>query len=278
MSLFVSNGLSGWRRRHGEPKNRRELFLCVLFDHMTSLISINFFYLLFWIPAILWAAVCLSGAVRSMRSGDASGTVAWINALFLGLVPCLTVTGPAKAGMTLLMKNWAREDMVPAVPMVLRGMRENWRQALVLSFAAALFPAALWFAGLSVMQSGSDVMELLFVLACVAVFILSLALPVVYYLIVSYRQPLRGHLRNALLLTFLKLPTAFLIRAATLFALLLYGLFAVLRPEMRYALLAIPVFYYFFLGASLTVLIDASYANLLRDRYLAPLETDGGMA
>ena len=50
MGFFPERMYEGmnWRRRHGEPKNRRQLFQCVFTDQFFSLIPVNLLYLVFW--------------------------------------------------------------------------------------------------------------------------------------------------------------------------------------------------------------------------------------
>lgn len=261
-------GYSGWRRRHGEPQNRRQLFLCVLWDQFFSLMPINLLYMLFFLPAIAWTVACLLRFVSCAGAGLPQDAIGYLNSLFLGLIPCLALTGPARAGMALLMRNWGREDMTPPFQTFFRGLRENWKQALVVSFFTGLLPAALWYCYLTASQAGTLGGMSFFLIFTGIIFVLwLLSQQVLYTLIVTYQLPLWGHIRNALLLTLLKLPRALLIFVASLFPVLLYLGFCFLRPEMRYALLAIPCFYYFFFGGSITELIYASYANWLCDEY-----------
>lgn len=270
MSLF-HNAMdleSGWRKRHGPPKNRRELFLCVLSDQLFSMIPINLTYMLFWLPAVVWTIAYGLQAAAFLENGAVTDAIGICNGWALGMIPCLAVTGPARAGMARLMRDWSREEYVPALRTFWRGVRENWKQALAISCMGACLPAILWYNIVTLLQSNGTTMSVI-LCGCltVAAAVAFLADQVVYPLIVTYDLPLRGQLRNALLLTVLKLPELFLIRLGTLFFVGVYVLFVLARPELRYTLLIIPVLYYFSLGGSITELAFGVHAGRIFKRY-----------
>lgn len=270
---FWSGGNS-WRQRHGEPKNRRQLFLCVLFDQFFSFPSINLLYALFWLPTILWTVTALLRLSAAMELGEDQEALAYLNGFFLGLIPCIALTGPVKAGMALVMRNWARESYTGAFRTFWKGFRGNWRPALCVSFVSGLFPAILWYGFLIALRSGNRWMPPLLILTLAVYGFFLLTQQVLYTLLVTYDLPLLAQLKNAWILTLLRLPAAIMVFMGSLFFVLLYGAFAWLRPEMISALLIIPVLYYLFAGFALTELIQASYANWLRDLYLERSEQE----
>jgi len=270
MGLF-DNALdmeSGWRKRHGPPKNRRELFLCVLSDQLFSMIPINLVYMLFWLPVVVWTIAYGLQAAACLESGALAEAIGFCNAWALGMIPCLAVTGPARAGMARLMRDWTKENYTPALKVFCKGMRENWKQTLAVSCMGACLPAILWYNIVTLLQSnGATIAVVLCGCLSVVAVVLFLADQVIYPLIVTYSLPLRGHLRNALLLTVLKLPEFLLVRLGTLFFVGVYLLFVLLKPEMRYTLLIIPVLYYFSLGGCITELAFGTHAGKLFERY-----------
>lgn len=272
LGVFQSlwGGGRDWRSRHGEPKNRRQLFLAVLSDQFFSLMPVNLLFIAFYIPAVLLSVYCLLGIAAAAEGGAAQETIGYMNLWVLGMVPCIMLTGPARAGMALLMRNWAREQYTPPFRTFFRGLRDNWKQSAAVSFATGVVPAGLWYCYLVSSGNGTlETMRVLMLLAAIAYAVWLLALQSAYTLMVTYELPLRQQLRNALLLTLMKLPTAALIFLSSSFFLLLYAAFVVLRPEMRYSLLIVPGLYYLFIGGSMTQLIFASYANMLCDKYLS---------
>ncbi|MBR3641493.1 MAG: DUF624 domain-containing protein [Oscillibacter sp.] len=266
--MSIWGGNRNWRSRHGEPRNRRELFLCVLYDQFFSLIFLNFFYTLFYLPAIAWTVVCGAGIASSVSGGDAATAAGQVNTLLLGLVPCLTLTGPVRAGMAKVHRNWAREETTPPYSTFWAGARDNWRSSLVPAFISALFPLILWNAyRFSAQNAHAGAYPVLLALASIAALLWAFSQEVLYTFLVTYDLPLRAQLRNALLLTVMRLPQAFAIRLASLFGLGIYLLFVWIRPEMVFSLLVIPVLYYLFIGWCMRDLIFAAYANDLCDRY-----------
>ena len=271
MSLFRSfwTGGSSWRQRHGAPKNRRQLFLCVLSDQLFSFPSINLLYALFWLPAILWTIITLLQLNTTMESGTAQDAIAYLNGYFIGLFPCLALTGPGKAGTTLAMRNWAAEEYTGAFRTFWKGLRGNWKQAFCISTITGMFPAILWYGFQMAMRSSINWMPSVILVAAILYLFFLLSQQVLYTLLVTYDLPLRGHLKNACIMTLLQLPRAFLVFLGSLFFVWIYVSFVLIRPNMIFALLIIPLLYYGFVGFALTELAQASFANWLRDRYLA---------
>ncbi|MCQ2419548.1 MAG: hypothetical protein MJ118_00270 [Clostridia bacterium] len=271
MSLFGSyiNGNFSWRKKHGEPANRRQLFLCVLSDQLFSFTPVNLLYILFWIPTVIWLGVCILQVASGEKLGSVLQNVQFMNEAVLGLIPCLAITGLGRVGMAQVMRSWASEDYLPAFPLFFRGIRENWKPALLFSCLTACIPAAVWYAYLTIMQAGaSGLMQVLFVLACIAFFIIFLLQQILYGLLVRYELSLRGHVRNALILTLLHLPAAVLVRLGVSFFLLLYVLFCLVHTGGIYAYLIIPFLYYILLGGAVTELAFSCFTDFLCSRHM----------
>ena len=86
MGLFPKQMFEGtnWRKKHGEPQNASQLFQCVFTDQLFSLIPVNLLYLVFYLPAIAWTAICLIQLVSAAQATDASLVLATINTYTLG--------------------------------------------------------------------------------------------------------------------------------------------------------------------------------------------------
>ena len=267
---FWNIGNGGWRKRHGEPRNRRELFKCVLSDQLFSIIFLNFFYGLFFAPAVLWAVTILIQTLNYFAAGDTASGIRMVTTLCIGLIPLITLTGPARAGMARVMRDWAIEECVPPLRTFWAAFRSNWKQSLVPAFISSIFPLVLWN-GFHLATSGSarSVFGVLFALCSIIAAVWLLAQQIIYPLIVTYDLPIKGQLRNALLLTIMTLPRTLLVFLGSLFFIWIYVMFILIRPEMYVALLIIPILYYFFIGWCLTDLVNASYAHYLFDKYFA---------
>lgn len=270
MNLFSSfwSGESGWRKRHGAPKTRMQLFFCVLSDQFFSFPFINLLYALFWLPGILWTVVILLRLYAAMESGTTQDALAYLNGYFIGLFPCIALTGPAKAGVTLAMRGWAAEEYTGSFRLFWKGLRKNWKQALCVSSFTGLFPALLWYGFLMALQSRSAWMPAVILAAALVYLVFLLSQQVLYTLIVTYELPLRGHIKNAFILTILQLPRSILVLLGSLFFVWIYVAFVLIKPSMVFTLLIIPVLYYGFIGFAVTVLIQTSFANWLREKYL----------
>ena len=258
-----------WRRTHGEPQNRRQLFQCVLTDQFFSMIPVNLLYLLFWLPAALWSALCVFQVLAAVQANDGTAAVGTINSWMLGLIPCITVTGPGKAGMALLMRNWAAEEYTPVLSTFRKGLRENWKQTLLPSFLTGLLPMAIW--STYQMCAGGSMLLLWIVCAVAALFLM--AMQIYYVLLVTYALRPIQHFRNAVLLLFMKLPVFLLVFIGSLTFVILAAVFAALFPNAGWLDLLLPMVYYSTVGLAVTALIRASFANWLREKYLSPEES-----
>jgi len=261
-------GSKSWRTRHGEPRNRRELFMCVLSDQLFSIIFLNFFYCLFFLPAILWALAWGGSALTALLDGNVSESLSAASALCFGLIPLITITGPARAGMARVMREWAKEETCPPLRNFWAGLKANWKQSLLPAFITSLIPVIVWNAWQTAAASAFDgAFPGVMAVACIGFFIWLLAQQIVYVLIVTYDLPLKGHLRNALVLTVLRLPQSVMIFLCSILGIVIYALFVLIRPQMYIALLIIPLLYYVFIGFCFTDLLHASFANCLMERY-----------
>lgn len=266
-------GTRSWRTRHGEPRNRRELFMCVLSDQLFSIVFLNFFYCLFFLPAIIWTIVWGESVMTALANGDVSTSLNSASVLCFGLIPLITITGPARAGMARVMREWAKEETCPPLRNFWAGLKANWKQALVPAFITSLFPLIFWNAWQTAAANAFDgAFPGVMAVAGIGFFIWLLAQQIVYVLIVTYDLPLKGHLRNALVMTVLQLPKAVMIFLCSVLGLLIYALFILIRPQMYIALLIIPVLYYAFIGFCFGDLLCASFANFLTDRYFPKQE------
>lgn len=272
MGLFSERAIEGysWRKKHGEPKNRRQLFVCVLTEQFSSLIGVNMLYLVFCIPAIAWSGLCLLQMAAGVREENGSALISAIQLWMIGLLPCLTLLGPAKAGMALVMRNWAREDYTKPVSTFVRGMRENWKQTILCAAAEGALPLAIWSA-CRVAAAGEG--AALLWAACIAAVLYEMAMQVFYVLVVSYDLRAWQHLRNAVLLLFMKLPAFALVLVGNLFFVIVGAAAMWLNPGSWDINLLVPVAYYCVVGFAITALAQASLANWLCDTYLSGKET-----
>ena len=252
------------------PANRFQLFREVLKVRRGSMVGLNFLYLLCWIPAVLWSFLNLV-QLSAIAEGLSEATLGdLLYSYLLVLFPLIAITGPFTVGVSRVMRNWARDEHAYAFGDFLAGLKENWRQGLLYSLICGAVPLLVYicvsfYAG---MLAASPLFYLPLAVTLVVALLWSLSAQLMPALIVSYRLPFTGVLRNAVLMTLAALPKAIGIKLATLAipaVLLLLMQFA--PAAMRWAVPAALVLYAIF-WLSFNRLIIASYSNACCEKYL----------
>ena len=252
------------------PANRFQLFREVLKVRRGSMVGLNFLYLLCWIPAVLWSFLNLV-QLSAIAEGLSEATLGdLLYSYLLVLFPLIAVTGPFTVGVSRVMRNWARDEHAYAFGDFLAGLKENWRQGLLYSLICGVVPLLVYicvsfYAG---MLAASPLFYLPLAVTLVVALLWSLSAQLMPALIVSYRLPFTGVVRNAVLMTLAALPKAIGVKLATLAipaVLLLLMQFA--PAAMRWAVPAALVLYAIF-WLSFNRLIIASYSNACCEKYL----------
>lgn len=276
MSFFKNYfyGKSGQRdfTEQDLPTNRFQLFWEVLKVRRSSMVGLNFLYLLCWIPAILWSYLnlvqlsAIAAGISDANLGDL------IYSYLLVLFPLSAITGPFTMGISRVLRNWARDEHAYAAGDYFAGAKENWRQGLLyglINGALPLLVCICWnfYTG---MAGGSPLFYLPLAIALIAGLLWILSAQLMPTLIVTYRLRFTGVVRNAVLMTLAALPKAIAVKIATLaipVVLLLLMQFA--PAALRWAVPAALVLYAIF-WLSFNRLITASYANACCEKYLNP--------
>lgn len=276
MSFFKNYfyGKSGQRdfTEQDLPTNRMQLFREVLKVRRSSMVGLNFLYLLCWIPAILWSYLnlvqlsAIAAGISDANLGDL------IYSYLLVLFPLSAITGPFTMGISRVLRNWARDEHAYAAGDYFAGAKENWRQGLLyglINGALPLLVCICWnfYTG---MAGGSPLFYLPLAIALIAGLLWILSAQLMPTLIVTYRLRFTGVVRNAVLMTLAALPKAIAVKLATLaipVVLLLLMQFA--PAALRWAVPAALVLYAIF-WLSFNRLITASYANACCEKYLNP--------
>ena len=252
------------------PANRFQLFREVLKVRRGSMVGLNFLYLLCWIPAVLWSFLNLV-QLSAIAEGLSEATLGnLLYSYLLVLFPLIAITGPFTVGVSRVMRNWARDEHAYAFGDFIAGLKENWRQGLLYSLICGAVPLLVYicvsfYAG---MLAASPLFYLPLAVTLVVALLWSLSAQLMPALIVSYRLPFTGVVRNAVLMTLAALPKAIGVKLATLAipaVLLLLMQFA--PAAMRWAVPAALVLYAIF-WLSFNRLIIASYSNACCEKYL----------
>ena len=256
------------------PANRRELFGTVLKVRWSQLIGVNLLYLVIWIPAIIWTAMNLS-LLTGMR---ASAEHSFVQEDYIGVItlwlmvmaPCIAITGPCNAGVTYVLRNWARDQHSFILSDFWDAVKGNWKQALPVSIVSGVMPIIM-FVGVrfySSMAHTSPVFILPIALMALVSILWSLLTMIAYDMMVTYDLSLGAIIRNSLLLTVGKLPFAVLFKLLTMVVpALAAGLLWLLPDATPYILLVLALLYLLFMPA-FNKLMTVSYANWLCETYL----------
>ncbi len=291
-SYFYGKSGKGDYTREDLPRTRSQLFWETLRTRFSGLARLNLLYMLAWVPAMLviaYSVLTLYSAmvgITQLQAEVDAGTLAVadfaaqqamyteaVKAIVLRglllLVPCLALTGPFTAGLSLITRNWARDEHAFMFSDFKDAVRENWKQALATSAITGFVPLVVyvcWMFYGELAQTNSLMLipqVLSLTLGCVWMMMLLYAYP----LMVTYRLRYRDILRNSLLLTIGRLPGTLAIKLLSCVPVLLAVVVSYLTPYLQWAVIAV-MLYYAVVGFALSRFGGASYTNAVFDRYI----------
>lgn len=276
--MYYGKAGKGDYRPEDLPANRWQLFFEMLRIRWSGLIRANLFYILFWLPAILWTALnagaLYSVLAEAMESGSAASAdmiVSLVSQYLLGMFPCIALTGPFTAGITMILRNWARDQHSFFMSDFWDAVKGNWKQALIVSVITGALPFIMWICWH--FYSSMAATNMLFVIpqmfAVVVGGVWLLALTIVYDLMITYDLKTGQLIRNAVILAVGKLPQSLGIRLITLVIPIIAIVLMLFTTIAGYALLAVILFYLVF-GFALSRFICVSYGNSLFDKFINP--------
>lgn len=295
-------------RKEDLPQNRRQLFLDTLKTRLSGLCRINLMYMLIFLPAMIVMMFFFTNIISNtsnlmiMEENDYASYAEMVkengqevavteeqynelrnsginagdlmdNELFrmlVWLIPCLAITGPFTAGLSYVTRNWARDEHAFIWSDFKDAVKENWKQALVLSAITSILPLAgyvgwKFYGNLSAQNVIMIVPQVLVVLV---VIIWSISITYMHPLTVTYDLKMKDVIRNGLLLGVARLPFSVGIRLLhcvpaliTVAAVWFFGL------DVMLALVLLSG-YYMIIGFGLSRFITASYTNAVFDRFI----------
>lgn len=253
------------------PKTRSELFRQSLRVRFLSMFGPNLIVALFFLPALVWTEMTLQ--ITSGVSADPAATLSsqLVGTYLVGLFLCITITGPAMAGLSLLMRNWARGENCYRIATLFGGMKRNWKQGMLAAALSGLTPL-LFYSTFNYYGAMSETASLLYLLplalcGLLCIFLL-LMQQTVYTLLVTYALPFRKVLKNAFLLVFLELPRSLLTLVVSLLPLLAACGLLLLLPLHTGLIVVLICAYYALIGLSLERFVAASFANFACEKHL----------
>lgn len=254
------------------PQNRRQLFAEVFKVRWSALFGVNLLYMVAWIPAIAWTVLNAMALVNLPESAAADEVSGLLFTWLLVMIPCIAITGPFNAGVSYVLRNWARDEHSFVLSDFKDAVKANWKQALVISLIDGVMPFILYtgwrFYGGMMQRSVIFVVPAGLVLL---VFIIwRLASMLAYPMLITYDLTIKNVIRNSMLLSIAKLPFAVIIKLATL-AVPAIGIgLGLLISGIQWQILGIVVLLYLVFLVAFNKLIVASYANWLFETYLNP--------
>lgn len=295
-------------RKEDLPQNRRQLFLDTLKTRLSGLCRINLMYMLIFLPAMIVMMFFFTNIISNtsnlmiMEENDYASYAEMVkengqevavteeqynelrnsginagdlmdNELFrmlVWLIPCLAITGPFTAGLSYVTRNWARDEHAFIWSDFKDAVKENWKQALVLSAITSILPLAgyvgwKFYGNLSAQNIIMIVPQVLVVLV---VIIWSISITYMHPLTVTYKLKTKDIIRNGLLLGIARLPMSVGIRLLHCVpALIGAALIWFWNPMIGMLILFA---YYALIGFAISRFITASYTNAVFDRFINP--------
>lgn len=255
------------------PEKRRKLFKQQLSIHFLSMIFPCLVCFAFSLPALVWTELTVR-AVPLTEAGLADlSSSAFITTYLVGLAVGILVTGPAMAGFSLLMRNWARGEHASRWSTFFGGMKRNWKQGLLCSFLSGLLPlfaySALNYYG-NLGQTSSLWYLIPFALCALVCIFWLLIRQLIYMMIDTYALPFHTLVKNALLVSILELPKSLLVLLLSALPLGVFALLLYLLPSRMGLTVVVGFAYYAFIGIALERFLFASFANYACEKHINP--------
>ncbi len=237
-----------------------KLFFVVLQVRFWKLIQLNLLYSIFWVPAFIVTYINLMAMAQSPEVLQTAENVrGFVLTMLIQLVPCMLIAGPATAGTTYVIRNWARDEHAWIWSDFKDAWKQNWKESLLImlinGLAMIVFYVNLIFYTVQAQQS------LMFVVLRYLIIMMGIIYALmnmfIFPMLVTYKLKLKDIFKNSIIFTIAELPRAFVI---FLLAFLIFGV----------------VFYYsipfiipfFIIGLAFPMFITISFANWVFNKYL----------
>jgi uncharacterized membrane protein YesL len=283
-NYYYGKSGKGEYRRGDLPQNRWQQFREMLRVRLAGLFRLNLITALAFVPMIYVLIITLSALLTHLAvvaeasanpqspvfSGNSAQEVYSI--LFTGsllLIPAIAITGPAQAGMALVVRNWARDEHAFVWSDFLDAVKGNWKQALGASLMTGVVPLVVLvsyqFYGAMAENSTFFVVPQMLVIGLGVIW--SLALVYMYPMMVTYKMSFRTLLRNSLLLAMGRLPHTAGARLVMLIPVAAAVVVSLATPNWMYAVMALAGYYLLF-GNALARFVYAALSNAMFDRLI----------
>lgn len=293
-------------RKEDMPENRWQLFWDVLRTRLSALCRLNLMYMVVWLPAMIVLLMNFLGGVSNMstilaaqdgslkqaveeRAGEENAPTytdeqiqeiasldlagyleGTVMRTLLFLIPCILITGPFTAGVSYVVRNWARDEHAFIWSDFKDAVKENWKQGLAVSAITSVIPILVYVAWryYGQLASSQPLMFVPQVLVLMIGVVWAFSLTYFYPLLVTYELKLKDVIRNGLLMGVARLPMSVGIRLLHCVPALI-GLAACYFWNPMYGAMLL-MGYYILIGFTLSRFVTASYTNAVFDRFLNP--------
>lgn len=274
-NFYYGKSGKGDFRKEDLPTTRTQLFWEMLRIRLSGLVRLNLMYAVVWLPAMVVLLLTMLGILNAAQPTEQAADLAAnlrgvLMTTLLLLVPCITITGPVTAGVSYVTRNWARDEHAFVWADFRDAIKENWKQALPVSFITGLMPLLVYVSWIfySTMAQSNPLMMIPQYLVLFLGLVWALSVSYAHPLLVSYQLPLKGILKNALLLGIGRLPISLGLRLLHLVpAAIAFGAALLWNPLWASLLLFT---YYLLIGFALSRFITASVTNAVFDKVINP--------
>ncbi len=190
------------------PKPRIVVFFEIYQRKFWNLIKINLMFLLFNLPAIVAAMIATQFLIQKTIMGDLGTdmTLRFIISLIFLCIPIITV-GPAQAGFTYLLRNYAREEHAFLWSDFKEHALKNLKQSLIISiidFAVVLLVSIDINVYLSIKGTNNLLVSVASGLLILAFIIYAMMHMYMYPLLVTFKLTIKQLYKNALIFAMIR--------------------------------------------------------------------------
>ena len=260
------------------PKNRVELFFSMLRVRFSSMIGLNLIYVLFSLPTILWTALnvlaMLSSSGVDLETGEmlaetasAATTQTYLFQWLLGMIPCMMISSIGRMGLSLTLRNWARDEHSFTMSDIRDTIKENWKMALLVGFISgfSLFVGYFSYSYYNAMAQANFIWLIPQALVMIVLVLWWMSTMLIYPMAVTYDMKFRTIIQNSFIMVLARLPFSVMFWALPTFIPLLIIYF--IPSNIPYLVVGV---YYLVFGYILHQFISVSFANSCFDRFLNP--------
>lgn len=264
---YYGNDRKGDFRPEDLPDTRLKLFWDLIKLRWAKLFQMSLQMTIFFAPMLIWLVMNISavGTALMDETADPRGVLESYLTVYLAInVPLMMIASLGQAGGIYVLQKWALDDQADTWPDFWVGIKQNWKQALCIGLlsSAAVFIGyfAIRFYGA---MSADNAILMLPMYLCISMMVLLAMMSLFFYpLMVTYALKLRHVIKNAFLLSIVRLPYTVLIGIITLLPVAITVLF----PQfMGFVILFYVIFGFAFYG-----LMHCVYANATFDRFINP--------